>query len=415
MEGKIAFDRYEYNFENTNLHDNPNLSDGLEYIGSTQDKCSVRDVPDLIGTWIERDESTTLDPDSDGTLSAGDIIVTEDSEIRNRDNPYQSGIVSSWCTVLDRSASSIYCMYSFDLAHGYLVFGGKVGEPSNVAGSSGCFSGVSAEIAGNMYDDVATYGLSLVPTTPSTQGCFSNRDLRLYWTQTSSFNDILYGPGANAGDKLLVDAEIRTYSGVFGRIKGVCTYLPSLARSSEFCTLSFDFDAGSIDVVGQYSKMAITGTSGCFRGMTGYISGSIARSGATYRLYQETSGPSSSCTRERFRYRMHETGSDVFFDIDKNGDLSIGDSFLFDSHPVNTPSTSVDSGIAAGVCTLLGERYHAYCLTSFDFPEGQIVTAGYFEYQVVIGGTGCYSNFRGMFYGRDEGDGSFSYNVVEDL
>lgn len=414
IRGRIAFDRYEYYFANTNLPGNPDL-EGLETEPvSSSVRCTGRDIPDLFGTWVERDSSVALDASGNGKLDFGDIIVTEDSPVRNSDNPLQSGVVGTMCTVLDKTGDSLYCLSTFELPNGYVAYGGAPGGSMRVSGNSGCFKGMSATIEANLYDEMTSYAIAYSSPNPSTQNCLSLRDLRLYWTQKERFETVVYGSDSAPGDKLVVDSEITTYERVTGRVKGVCTVMPSLVGNTEFCTLTFDFPGGSIDVVGQMNRMIVTGTSGCFAGTTGYISGAQGRGSATYRLVVERNN-NEYCTRDRFSNRLQETGPDSFFDIDGDGDLSVGDSFLFDFHLVNTIGGSLSNGYAAGICTLLGERYHAYCVTTFAFPEGRIVTAGYFEYQVVIGGTGCYSDFSGMFYGRDEGDGSFTYEVVEDV
>eukprot|EP00977_Amphora_coffeiformis_P007549 scaffold1663_cov171-Amphora_coffeaeformis.AAC.4 len=414
--GRVGVGRFEYNFARTSLYGNENLDDLSPETGDeNSETCFPRDVPDLVGTWIGRDGSTRVVPN--GRTGPGNIIVFEDSEIRNIDNPFISGKLSGRCTVLHNPETSIadeyYCVSDFAPEYGIAVFSGEFRTLSAI-GATGCYTDVSATIAGVMYDEVSAYTLALDEPLTDRATCIPDSEFGGTWQQYNTFKYISYGDrdsGAKPGDKLLVNEKIYTPAGIQGRVKGDCTYLPEVLRNQEFCTLSFEFPSGTISIVGQFRSMVVTGGTGCYHGIRGTVDGSQVRNGAQYTFWLDNDTTATSCTTTgRFDSRLTESGPDIFFDADLSGAPSPGDSFLFDTHPVLAPNFT--DGIAAGVCTLLGPRLHAYCTVVYIFDEGSIVTAGYFEYMTIVGGTGCYSGIKGQFRGRDEGVQSFSYEVV---
>lgn len=364
-----------------------------------------------------------VDANADGRPSPGDIVVFEDTEIRNIDNPFESALVSGKCTILQnaetRTADDHYCVTNIAPQYGNVVFTGELSAMS-VAGSTGCYSGISANLVGAMYNQqISTYALALDEPVPDPAACIPDQDSdSLPWQQKSGFRYVSYGVrGSNAkpGDKLMVNEEVFTPSGTQGRVKGECTYLPEVLRNHEFCTLTFEFPTGSISVIGQFKSMIITGATDCYQGLSGTVVGGQLRNGAeyTFNLDTELQTAASLCASpSRLDNRLNETGSDIFFDADLNQQPSPGDSFLFDNHSVVVPNFS--DGLASGVCTLLGSRMHSFCTAVYNFEEGSIVTTGYFEYMSIVGGTGCYASLRGQFRGRDEGAQSFSYEVRVD-
>jgi len=414
----VSVDHFEYNFDTTSLYGNENLDDLSPGNGDeNSENCFPRDVPNLVGTWIGRDTSTKVDTNGDDRTSSGDILVFEDSETRNIDNPFISGKLSGRCTVLLNSETRItdeyYCVTTFAPENGIAVFSGDL-RMMSVVGATGCYTDISAIIQGTMYDEVSAYTLTLdEPSTDSTT-CIPDSEFSDTWQQFTAFRYISYGDRGNMakpGDKLLVNDKVYTPGGIQGQVKGECIFLPKAVRNEEFCTLSFEFSSATISVIGQFKSMVITGGSGCYHGIRGTVTGSHVQNGAQYSFVLDKDNSTDLCTTiGRFDNRLTESGPDTFFDADLSGAPSTGDSFLFDNHPVLT--SNFTDGIAAGVCHLLGPSMHAYCTSVYSFDEGSIVTAGYFEYMTIVGGTGCYSGVNGQFRGRDEEARSFSYEVT---
>jgi hypothetical protein len=98
-------------------------------------------------------------------------------------------------------------------------------------------------------------------------------------------------------------------------------------------------------------------------------------------------------------------------------DFSPGDSFLFDENPITSPG--FEDGVVQGRCTVLQDVSETapddnlYCSITWAFPEGSIVLQGVFFEMIVIGGTGCYSDFTGIVgLENSEETDVFNYGVV---
>lgn len=409
--------QFEYSFEKTSLMANSDLDDGMDNTHTAD--CLKRDVSDLEGRWIEDNAQMLVDADSDSRESAGDLLVAERLIARNTDNPFTSGQHTSKCTALD-GRGRYYCVSTIELDHGRVLYQGPL-DDMVLSGGSECFADVQGTVSGAIYEDFITYDLT-TSSEDNVDTCLPESDFLLAWEQSGSFYSVRYGAmgTTSPGDKLIVNDIFSTASGAMGQLVGECTFLPGVQRDSFFCSISFELPGGNINAMGQYESMVITGGSGCYSGLAGIISGTTTRDGAAYQVQLEdvddVEASVCSVASTRFANNLIESGSDVYIDADKSGRVSPGDAFLFDLHPIestNNDSSALANGNAAGVCTILGKSNHSFCTITFTFEEGTIATAGYFEDMVIIGGTGCYSGMKGMFYGADLSNGLFSYKVVQ--
>lgn len=393
---------------------NRNLNDeesSTNYDSAPQ--CLNRDVPDLEGSWIDGDDSVFVYAQGSPRASPGDFFVTENNQVRNSGNPFIKGRLASKCSIVD-DTNQYYCVSTIELAYGWVLYHGPL-DGMVMSGGSDCFADVSGKVSGKLYDDYASYDM-MAADPGDGHYCIPDGDFTEPWSQTTQFTSINYGSRgtSNPGDKLVVNGDLTTASGAEGRVTGECTFLPETNRNDHFCTLTFALPGGSINVVGQFDSMVITGTTGCYKDLNGFIAGVAGRDGAVYKITIEQTA--TQCpVMTRFTSELLESGSDVYFDPDHDGTLSAGDSFLFNSHPIETVGSGLANGIAVGMCTIVGKSNHSFCTIVFKFEEGTVATAGFFEDMMILGGTGCYAGIKGMFYGSDLSTELFSYNVVQFL
>ena len=163
---------------------------------------------------------------------------------------------------------------------------------------------------------------------------------------------------------------------------------------------------------GRYDNMVITSGQGCFFGTTGSLSGSATDNGYMYEL--DFSTP-STCTEGLFDDPWTEAFGDAFvdylFDPDAEDDEgSPGDAYVFENKVFTIPSTG-GTGLLAGRCFILpDDDAETYCNIVFTIDgEGSIVTQGFFNRLIIVGGSGCFQGLSGSAE-VDENDNGFLYS-----
>ena len=99
--------------------------------------------------------------------------------------------------------------------------------------------------------------------------------------------------------------------------------------------------------------------------------------------------------------------SDMFVDVDNNGDFSTGDIVLIQGNPLQNQKQPFTMGQTMGKCTVLSDREYSFCLLTYSLPGGHVAVSGEFAYMhVVSGGNKCYhdlgdSTVAGYFQGAN--------------
>lgn len=125
--------------------------------------------------------------------------------------------------------------------------------------------------------------------------------------------------------------------------------------------------------------------------------------------------PSGVCDEGFFDGSWLEEGSDMRVDVDLDGRYSAGDFVIYDSNTITR--VNQNSGHVAGWCRILVDTNKQYCVSTFDFPDGFLLSQGVYEATSVAGGTSCHENLAGTMVGSKTvtagGDEALAYSFRE--
>ena len=160
--------------------------------------------------------------------------------------------------------------------------------------------------------------------------------------------------------------------------------------------------------------MPITAGSGCYLDYEGTVEGEATLETIEYYVSIENSDqPPQQCPPPFFEDPSWiEESGDTYIDADKDGADSPGDSYVFDSNPIEAGR---QQGTTSGDCVnLVEERFdNTYCQITYEFREGSLMVQGVFGAMVIVGGTGCFRQAKGIVAGETIEDGAFfRHNVT---
>ena len=233
--------------------------------------------------WVETYDGIYVDWDQNGE-SPGDVFVFDSNPLITGDG--SEGFVEGECMFLeDLDLSKLFCTvtYWFDDSENRLLATGIFDEMI-ISGGTGCFHGASGTISGFDPEDgniqyTVTLDDSGSATDPScTEDIFAN-PLSEPWgdlfVDYNGVDDDTVGEGP--GDIYVFDNKEVTIplpggETVEGSLAGRCFIMPS--DEDFFCQYAVYLPDGAITFQGQFSTaMHITGGTGCFSGLTGYVVG----------------------------------------------------------------------------------------------------------------------------------------------
>jgi len=235
------------------------------------------------------------------------------------------------------------------------------------------------------------------------------------WIESTgdTFLDIDRSGTVSIGDVLVFDNNEVVAGTELGLIAGECIFLPA---ERFFCSITYEFDDGTIQAEGTDLSLVITGATGCFYGTSGTIAGNLTGPG-TYEYtvtIDDVSTSNFECTAGVFDGAWIESGDDVFIDFDRSSTFSPGDMFVFSNNEVRVGDTGL-VGLSHGKCTTLvsgGNDDDAFCSISFEFEEGMIAVQGFYTDMVITGASGCFRDLQGNVRGVEVSEDAFGYAFV---
>lgn len=205
------------------------------------------------------------------------------------------------------------------------------------------------------------------------------------------------------------------------RTSGECIVLPS--SDNTFCTTTFTVKGrgenvvlGTFTALGVFEdSMSISGGTGCFQGMAGFVDGrdTELEDGYAYEFIidvyggvtQNTNAESSCTPGNLFDMVWTESGGrDSTIDYDRDDENSGGDVYISDEYDISVGNTTL-TGLSAGRCTYLQlDSDETFCRVIFYFNEGEIALQGYYSKMTIVGAGGCFLGIRGSVQGNDKAD-----------
>lgn len=191
-----------------------------------------------------------------------------------------------------------------------------------------------------------------------------------------------------------------------GFIEGECMVLRNNTLSMEetYCTMTLitgPIVGDVITVQGLFNNMVVTGSLGCFFGVSGTITGAILNDGFSYTLNFDADGSANhaSCDVSIFDEVWTEKVDDVFVDYLGDGE-SAGDVYLVDSKSINIAGDA-NAAVLAGSCIFTEDAKDLYCNLVFTLDNGSIALQGYWfsRKMSIVGGSGCYGEIAGFVKG----------------
>ena len=274
----------------------------------------------------------------------------------------------------------------------------------SILGGDGCYAGISGDVEVDPVDFVGfQYDLNIEDQAPrrcpDTETIFDNPWIEAF---EDTFLDIDRSGNGTVGDIIVFDSNEFVAGTESGLIAGECILTPS---GESFCSITYEFDDGTIEATGPDRSLVITGGTGCFYGISGTISGSLT-SPTTYEhtvMIDDDSTSNVECTAGVFDTAWIEQGEDFFVDFDRNNATSPGDLFVFGSHEVRVGGTGL-VGLSHGKCSVLvfdGTDDDIFCSITFEFEEGTIAAQGFVTDMIITGASGCFRGLQGNVKGSD--------------
>lgn len=245
---------------------------------------------DITGqAWTGTGFTDYVDTDGDGTLSPGDSYYLDEA-ILTAENGVSTGRLVGECTILQNNDfDSRYCFLTGFFDGGSLTFQGPFHAMLVTAGT-GCFGDSAGLLSGTPDLDTeipnAMKYQFLTLVQPNEDVCRKNRfrGEGAKWIETGDdvFVDRDGDTEDSPGDAYLFNHIVTTPgNGRNGAASGYCLYLETLQLDT-YCSISFDFEEGSITVQGFFDKLVI-GT------------GEMTRVATTYQYHRTHSQYSSFC------------------------------------------------------------------------------------------------------------------------
>eukprot|EP00977_Amphora_coffeiformis_P014249 scaffold3946_cov177-Amphora_coffeaeformis.AAC.12 len=208
--------------------------------------------------------------------------------------------------------------------------------------------------------------------------------------------------GLSPGDVYVMEENQLTTPGYEdGYSSGRCVVLSDTTNENNlYCSVSFTFDEGSIFIAGLLYELVVVGGTGCFEGIVGEVSLQTPGTGdLAYQVDAIYNAPSNACSALEDTTWVRLV-NEVSIDWGRDGSLSPGDSYVFDSNPVTVPGGELAGSVAGECMYLQGTLYtELYCTMTFAFAWGKLVVEGVLGNMVIVGGTGCFFEASGSVSG----------------
>ena len=232
--------------------------------------------------WIEEGGYADIDWEDNG-VSSGDLIVFDSQQITTASG--LQGFLEGECVILESlDKNKAFCAVTFIFDSSRLYAMGEF-DAMTITGGTGCFLGVSGKIAGQRGITTGQFALTLDEEDSNQQDSCSTGVFENTWVEELGETLIDYdGLNESPGDLFAFSDKsvaIPTTSGnISGTSAGRCFFLQDL--SSTYCTISLTTSEGSIILQGFYGNLIIVGGSGCYRGLSGTVTGGENEDGFTY-------------------------------------------------------------------------------------------------------------------------------------
>lgn len=266
------------------------------------------------------------------------------------------------------------------------------------AGSYAGFTGTSVTANGE-------FAFALETSPPDDSSC-PDMDLLFSseWFETGNevFLDFDESGSITVGDMFLFHNNQLVVGTETGLVSGECIILPS---SDSYCTISYTFGFGILTVQGMFDwAMSITGGTQCFYGVSGFLEGSVgdAEGAFSYQFIIDNGNLDSlNCAPNIFDEPWYQTESSTFLDYDANGEISQGDTTLFDYRPIVVGENG-PVGNASGKCSVIQDpmsdisENSNFCSIIMFFGNGELVLQGFQRELTIVSGSGCFQGIQGV-------------------
>ena len=237
----------------------------------------------LDNPWVETYDGVYIDWDANDE-SAGDVYAFDSNELVTAGGV--TGFVEGECMFLeDISLDKLFCTvtYGFDETDDRLLVTGLF-DQMVITGGTGCFNGASGTVSGFDPDTGdLEYTVSLDdPDSASASSCiqdiFTNPWTEEYGDTFVDYNGVdVDTDGETAGDIYVFDNKVVTIplpggGTEEGTLAGRC--FVTVSQDDLFCQYVVYAPGGAITFQGLFfDAMYISGASGCYNGLTGYVVG----------------------------------------------------------------------------------------------------------------------------------------------